>query len=273
MDGLTTGGWSLVLRGGLGLVRCGALEAVPGIGHGFSTRLGARGQDFDLRPAACQDEPSRERHLALLAACGLEGRGPVALDQVHGNQVRRLGEIEPGARLAGDAIVGLRGDRGRGAPGVRYADCLPILLVERAGRAVGAVHAGWRGTAAGVAGRAVREMGALGIPAEDLLAALGPAIGSCCYEVGGEVLEAVARTSATSVADVSRLLPRGTRALDLVEANRRQLIASGLAPESVHGSPWCTHCREDLFFSHRRQGSPAGRMLACIGWVPDRPLP
>jgi YfiH family protein len=255
------------------IVRCDALAAVPGVSHGFSTRKGAGVEDFDLGRAAEQRGEHAGRHQTLLAASGLDGRIPLALEQVHGNAVLPIGTLVPGSLQAGDAIVALEADRGLGAPGVRYADCLPILLAERSGRAIAAIHAGWRGTALGIAGRAVAALASEGIPPASLVAGLGPAIGPCCYEVSDEVLERVASKSGVDVANVSRELPAGTRSLDLAEANRQQLIRSGLSPDSVYRAPWCTFCEKNLFFSHRRQGNPAGRMLGCIGWVPDPPLP
>jgi hypothetical protein len=165
-----------------------------------------------------------------------------------------------------DGVTWYRGDPGERVPAVRTADCVPILLVDRRGRAVAAVHAGWRGTAAGIAARAVEGLAAEGIPPGDVLAALGPAILDCCYEVGPEVVEALAASvPAGRAPEVSRAVGPGQFRVDLHAANRLQLVASGVPQEAIRQAPWCTRCRPDLFYSYRRQGPAAGRMMACVG--------
>src|SRR5213075_2214322 len=124
-------------------------------------------------------------------------------------------------------------------------------IADRNGGAMAAVHAGWRGTAAGIATAAVRGFEHAGIPPERLVAAIGPAIGPCCYEVGAEV----ARALGTSAA----------RTVDLPALNRAQLAGAGIAEAAVHTAPWCTRCRSDLFFSARGEGSSTGRMLSVVG--------
>lgn len=167
------------------------------------------------------------------------------------------------SRLSADAVFCLRKDPPGLVPAVQVADCVPLLLADRRGRAVAAVHAGWRGTAAGIARRVVQALGAHGIEPQELIAALGPSIGPCCYEVGEDVLAAV---SAGTGAPPDLLAPQGRR-LDLRLANRLQLQAAGLAPDRIHAAPWCTSCASELFYSYRRQGPRAGRLLACIGWA------
>jgi uncharacterized protein, YfiH family len=137
--------------------------------------------------------------------------------------------------------------------GVKTADCLPILLVDERHRAVAAIHAGWRGTVTGVVQSALKAMAERwNSDADEVHAALGPAIGPCCYEVGPEVAiqfgEPFARTR-----------------IDIAEANRRQLIGAGVSSERIYSIGRCTYCESAQFHSFRRDGQKAGRLLSVIG--------
>ncbi len=144
--------------------------------------------------------------------------------------------------------------------GIRIADCVPILLLDSNRRAVGAVHAGWRGTAAQIVKRAVEMLGStFSSDSAHIHAAIGPCIHECCYEVGEEVAQ-----------KFSPFFPEwkstpGKRRLDLPEANRRQLHAAGVDPKHVYDCGRCTACEPDVFFSYRRNPKDPGRMLASIG--------
>ncbi len=188
-------------------------------------------------------------------AAGIAGQA-IFLRQVHGARVVVIDETISDGEAA-DGAVALRRSGVGGVPTVRTADCVPILLADDGGKAVAAIHAGWRGTAAGIARRAIDVLGEAGIEPASIQAALGPSIRGCCYEVGNEVVEAVG-TIATPCGDRFRI--------DLHLANRAQLQAAGLDPGRIHSAPWCTCCREDLFYSYRRDGASTGRLTACIGW-------
>lgn len=181
---------------------------------------------------------------------------------------------------------------------VRVADCLPILLVDPRRRAVAAVHAGWRGTLARIAEKTVGVMRQiLGSKPRDLRAAVGPGIRACCYEVGEEVVAAFCgrfvqgekyfhapppQNPADAVAAkypllfLSKRLPghldgRSPAAhLDLVAATKDQLQSAGLRASNIHAAEFCTACRTDLFFSHRKEGPRTGRMMAVIGIKPGQ---
>lgn len=228
-----------------------ALGAVPGLVHGFERRLGPASRETR--------ELSRER-----VAGSLEASGRLLLmKQVHGAHVVRApweGTPEADAATACDPGLIL---------GVETADCLPVLLVDPRRRAVAAVHAGWRGTAAGVAGRAVEALLAAGSRSEDLLAALGAGIGPCCYEVGDELRAAFGPRGS----EFFRPGPRGRPHLDVRAANRRQLLEAGLVPGRIHDVDECTYCREDLYHSHRREGPRAGRMISFVGFRAPRGSP
>jgi YfiH family protein len=144
--------------------------------------------------------------------------------------------------------------------GVRTADCVPILLVDSEHRAVAAVHAGWRGTAQRIV---MCTISALAVrywtTPSQLYAAIGPAIGSCCYEVGADV--------ASKFAEWLPELKGSSQPvrLDLEETNRRQLALAGLSPERIFTAGMCTSCTPDAFHSYRRDREQSGRMISAIG--------
>jgi YfiH family protein len=179
------------------------------------------------------------------------------LRQVHGCAVHAAPwEGHP----EGDAATA---DRAGLLLGIETADCLPVLLVDPRRHVVAAAHAGWRGTAAGVAARAVEALTAQGSRPQDLLAALGPGIGPCCYEVGEDVREAFGPAGA----GFFRPGPRGRPHLDVRAANRALLLAAGLEAGALHDVADCTFCRPDLYHSYRREGRGAGRMISFVGWT------
>jgi purine-nucleoside/S-methyl-5'-thioadenosine phosphorylase / adenosine deaminase len=144
---------------------------------------------------------------------------------------------------------------------VKTADCVPILLADARHRAVAAVHAGWRGTASRIVQKTIGAMAARwDTRAPDLHAAIGPAIGVCCYEVGPEV--AVQFTGLNQRAHV-----------DLEDENRRQLLAAGLDPLQIWAAGLCTFCGPEAFHSFRRDREAAGRMISFIGVRAQPPSP
>ena len=227
-----------------GVLRFEPWARLPWLRHGFSSR-----STGDFR------ERSHEESLELLGDDDLD---LATVRQTHSATVWRVEqslEARP-ERLEGDALIG--GQRGI-LMGVRTADCGPILIVDHRRRAAAAVHAGWRGSAARIAECAVGAMAReLGSAPEDLEAVLGPCIGSARYEVGEEVAERFEAESIRRPAGAPRPF------LDLTEANQRQLLRAGLAPERVHVADFCTY-DDERFHSHRRDGATAGRMLAVVG--------
>jgi YfiH family protein len=225
-----------------------ALSAIPDLVHGFEQRAPADGP-----------ETREESHARVARA--LDGSGRLLLlKQVHGAMVA---EAPWDGTPEADAGVSTRPGW---LLGVQTADCLPVLLVDPRRRLVAAAHAGWRGAAAGVAARAVEALVARGSRPEDLVAALGPAIGACCYEVGEDVRAAFG----PSGAPFFHAGPRGRAHLDVRAANVRQLLDAGLAPERLHHVADCTRCRADLYHSYRRDGRAAGRMVSFVGFRAGR---
>jgi YfiH family protein len=249
-------------RDGLVLARCEALDVVPGIAHAFSTRCDSGRSDFDLGNATDSSAETLARRARFLAAAGFGSAGPGVVRQVHGGRVVAASACEQPPEA--DAVDWGRGDPGMLVPSVRTADCVPVLLADAGGRAAAAVHAGWRGVVAGVVANSVEALSRRGAAPAALVAAIGPCIRSCCYEVGRDVGERVAAASGGASGIFSLRGPdRGL--VDLQAAVREQLERAGARPASIHAAPFCTRCREDLFFSYRRDGSVAGRMMASVG--------
>jgi YfiH family protein len=258
--------WRLDVVDGITLLRCDVLDGLAGVEHAFSTRVADGACDFDLGPPERPDFELDARRRRLCGAAGLPGGEPVCLSQQHGARILRVGELPADGPPRADGLLLLREEGVSSVAAVRTADCVPVLLADEEGFAVAAVHAGWRGTALGIAARAVRMLGDLGIPAERLRAALGPSAGPCCYRVGEEVVEAVAAGTGLAPEMLSPRHKEGGRTIDLARANSAQLAAAGLGERSISSAPWCTICCGDLFFSHRREGAGTGRQMACIGW-------
>ncbi|HET6978123.1 MAG TPA: peptidoglycan editing factor PgeF [Pyrinomonadaceae bacterium] len=255
---------------------CAPLEA-DGFVNGFSTRLGGVSEmpANALSLAGFNDDAAenilenRRRFLKLfpgdwaLAGCW----------QVHGADVRVVQtreEAKPAENERGDTIycdVIVSDARGVLA-GVKTADCVPILLGDLATGAFAAVHAGWRGTLATAVVAAVERLAKeFDVRPENLRAAIGASAGPCCYEVGSDVIDAFT----AKFVDGERLFTTtrpGHAKVDLLTANRDQLISTGVNPERIHIAPICTMCRTDLFFSYRKEKSlhgKVGRLMAVVG--------
>lgn len=190
----------------------------------------------------------------------------VRVRQVHGTTVIRADALEPGVvhDFPGDALVATK-------PGivaaVVTADCVPILLVEPEARWTAAVHAGWRGTLAGIVSSTLATARQDGIVPERLLAAIGPAIGDCCYEVGDEVAESFVAAGLP----VTRGVGREKATLNLRACNEHLLKSAGLRPSRIQICGPCTRCRARRYHSYRADRDGAGRQLSWIGWAARSP--
>lgn len=223
---------------------CAALDSVPALVHGFERRLGPPG--WETRDAA------RARVGQALEAFGRL----FFLKQVHGSTI--VTAPFPSTPEADGAVAEHEGL----ILAVETADCLPIFIVDPLRKAVAAVHAGWRGTAKGIAKEAVKRLLEGGSRAEDLRAALGPSIGTCCYEVGDEVRAAFPDTRCFRPGRAGRYF------LDLRGANRYALEELGL--RDIHEIPECTQCQTDSYHSYRREGKGSGRMVNFVGFRATR---
>ncbi len=241
------------------LVRSTLLAAFP---HGFTTRRGGVSPppwDALNLGGSVGDDPARvtENWRRLEAATGLLF---ARVRQVHGARVVHLDAASAPTEEA-DAVVSTEAGL---AACVSVADCVPVLVADPGSGAVCAVHAGWRGTLARIAAEAVRAFARISsAPPARLLAAIGPSIGPCCYEVSHDLAERFR-------AELGPVVRGGPAPrLDLWAANRRILEAAGVGPERIDCIGRCTACERDAFFSHRRDAGRTGRQMAFI--APHRP--
>ncbi|HEY6768385.1 MAG TPA: peptidoglycan editing factor PgeF [Candidatus Sulfotelmatobacter sp.] len=284
----------------LTILQAEKLSQLPWLVHGFSTRTGGTsrlsgGHQLNLGFTNNDSKAAvvRNRDLFLRKLIGLSGsdRVPskswslVTVRQIHSDIIHCVSSV-PEEPLAGDGLL-------TSTPGlllaIQTADCLPVILVDSRRRAVGVFHAGWRGTAKRIVEKGIGEMHRwFGSQPHDIKAAIGPGIHACCYEVGEEVrgiFESQFSYGARLFREVKEsdpvrekypLLFLNARApghgelppkifLDLVEANRQQLLAAGVPRKAIEALPLCTNCRPDLLFSYRAEKGNTGRMMAVAG--------
>jgi polyphenol oxidase len=279
----------------LTILRAEPLTEIPWLVHGFSTRLGGFSRVYGRGALnlGFTEQDSRnavERNRTVFVTkFGFTKSGQlwplVTLRQIHSDLIHHVNK-PPEEQLAGD---GLLTETPGMLLGIGTADCLPIIVVDVKKKAVGIFHAGWRGTVKRIVEKGIGEMGRyFGTVPGDVKAAIGPGIHGCCYEVGTEVRDQFASQFAYAAelfreskdSDPIRkkypLLFLSARPpghsdlpkkifLDLVEANRRQMIDAGVPAENIAASPLCTSCRTDLLFSHRKEKGITGRMMAVVG--------
>lgn len=241
--------------------------------HGFSTRLGGISSppyntlNLGLNQG---DAPAcvRENYRRFCAALGADGNRMVCTHQVHGDVIRVATSADAGKgldRKRDYEVDGLITD----VPGlplvVHTADCIPVLFYDPVRRAIGACHAGWRGTALGIAAKTVERMTQVyGTRPADLRCAIGAGISRCCFETRSDVPEAM--TAALGDVAMSFVDDHGDGRfhVDLKGLNRLWLLRAGVRPEQIAVSDACTACDLDTFFSHRRTGNARGAMAALI---------
>lgn len=248
--------------------------AWAGAAHGFSTRLGGVSPapwDCLNLGASRGDAPAnvRENFTRFCAAVGAGSAVLVKNHQVHSDLVRPVGRADalsdPAAPGTAEAD-GLVTDEPGVCLTVFSGDCIPILLYDPRRRCVAAAHAGWRGTASGIAARAVEAMVRnYGCSPGDILAAIGPGIGPCCFETHDDVPDGLRQGLGGQAAPFIRPLSKsGKYSVDLKGANARWLELAGLDPGKISVCAACTACRLDTFWSHRVQGGRRGSMAAVI---------
>ncbi len=287
--------WHVLQAGGLQILQAGTLEKLPWLVHGFSTRSGGAstldGQRVLNLGTVEWDTPGNvaANRRQLLAALGASGATLVTLRQIHSDLAHAV-SAAPRGLLKGDAAItqtpGL-------ALAVQTADCIPILLADTRRQAIAAVHAGWRGTLARIAAKTIGQMQMqFGTRPKDVVAALGPGIVRCCYEVGIEVVQKFHAQFANargwfegpyerlmaddspnplqwlSMAPPGHPPPPPAAHLDLHAANRWQLEDAGVPARNISASDLCSACRMDLLFSHRRERGRTGRMMGVIALRP-----
>ena len=252
------------------------LDAIQGVAHGFSTRLGGVSTgalaSLNLRGADVSgDAPEhvQENYRRFCAAIGAADSRVVLSHQVHGDTVRVVTEQDAGKGLyrqrdyAADALITNRPDL---PLFVFSADCIVILLCDPVAGCVGAVHAGWRGTALRIVQKTVEQMAAeFGAQPERIQAAIGAGIAVCCFETDADVPQAMADAMGQEAQPF--LQRRGEKwMVDLKGLNRRQLELAGVPGKQVEVSDLCTACHPELYWSHRKMGNARGVQAAAILW-------
>jgi hypothetical protein len=307
-DKLVSRDWRFRRSGGVTILECAPLAKLGWVVHGFSTRGGGKSN----LPSSCEGEPLthgllnlgytdwdtrdnvRENRRRWMKALGAEKFTLTPLRQFHSDAIHltlaadssAIGVSSNGQATHGDGMIS-------NEPGlllsVQTADCIPILLADPKQQALAAIHAGWRGTLQRIAMKAVGRMRMeFGTQPENVVAAIGPGIGPCCYEVGPEVarefdsqfgdaalwfdekFEQLAADEEPNplpwltMAPPGHPLPPPRTHLDLHAANRAILFAAGLRPKNIFACGLCTGCQRDLFFSYRK-AEKTGRLLSSIG--------
>jgi polyphenol oxidase len=306
-------GWSLRRAEGVAVLECAPLQELGWVVHGFSVRAGgtsaipaSRGSGISVKQALNRPAPDegalnlgytdwdtrenvQENRQRWTKALGAPEFRLVPVRQFHSDAVHLVATSSSSANvpaLRGDGMI----SRETGLLlSVQTADCIPILLADRKKRTIAAVHAGWRGTVQRIAMKAVGRMQMeFGTRPEDIVAAIGPGIGRCCYEVGidvarefhsqfanagswfDEMFEQLATGEDPNPLPWMTMAPPGHPAppprthLDLHAANRAILFSAGVPEQSIFGCSLCNSCRTDLFFSYRKE-RVTGRLMAAIG--------
>jgi hypothetical protein len=296
---IPTNMWRLRKADGIQILEASPLAKYDWLRHGFSTRPGGvseliktingRRKSEKVFNLGYTDWDQRARvdanRSTLLTAADAVSMRLIALRQIHSDVIHNI-DHAPETPLQGDALI-------TQTPGlllsVQTADCVPILIVDPKRRVVAAVHAGWKGTLRRIAGKTAGRMQmSYGSRPKDLIAAFGPRIARCCFEVGPDVVkefdsqfvaaqewfegryEAMVSGEDRNPLAWLTMMPPGHvppppgAMLDLHAANRAILLEAGLAPQNILASDLCTATRTDLFFSYRRERA-TGRMMAVIG--------
>lgn len=241
----------------LDLFQFSNLSQIPGVVHGITTRRGGvssgRCESLNVSYNVGDSASNVDENLRRVAtAIGSDPSDLFSAYQVHGRAVIEV-ELDTEPRPRCDVLITRSPEK---TLMLRFADCTPVLLADARRKVVAAVHAGWRGSAARASEAAVSALvSEFGSDPRDLVAAIGPAIGPCCYKVGADVVH--------DFADRPNLISDGK--LDLWEANRQALVEAYVPAENIELAGICTQCQSDRFFSHRANGGqPAGRFAALI---------
>lgn len=243
------------------------LDRINGISHCFTTKSGgeSRGKISGLNLGFRVGDDAdfvRSNYMHIAKDFNFPYEKITAAKQTHSTNVAVVTEANAGcgvSRLSetfeADALVT---DTANIPLAVFYADCVPILLADTKKRAVAAVHSGWRGTADKIVQNVIKVMEEVfKSNPKDIIAAVGPSIGPCCFETGAEVAEKFPKELCTLQKD-------GKFRVDLWEANRRLLTASGVLPQNIDVFKLCTVCRNDILYSYRTNNESTGRMGAFI---------
>ncbi len=255
------------------------LKEISFINHAFSTRLGgvSEGEFTSMNTAFNRgDDPDRvtENYRRLCQSAGFDFNSLVASAQDHHTYVRAVTAADRGVGIYKprdlDSVDALITDESGVTLVTYYADCTPLFFVDVKRRAIGLAHAGWRGTVGRIGEKVIEKMTALyGTDPKDIVAAVGPAVSVCCYEVDEPC---AAQFLALEGLDSGKFVfPKegGKYMVDLLETNRQILVAAGVPESSITLSDLCTNCNSDLLWSHRATNGHRGTMSAFLALKAD----
>jgi polyphenol oxidase len=246
-------------------------QKYEGLLHGFIGRRGGKsvGPYAELNVSyRVGDDPKvvSQNVCDLKLAVGIHDGRVVTMRQVHGDNIVEV--KDKSLKEAGEADGMITGEKDIFLS-VLTADCVPILFVAPKNKRVAVVHAGWRGTLAGIAEKAARLFtDQIHVPSDEIEVALGPSIGTCCYEVKDDVASPL-RKKWGNIAEASIQKRNGKTYLDLRLLNRGVLARAGIPETNIFQIGPCTSCSPDAFFSYRRERSETGRQISFIGWLPS----
>ena len=249
------------------LEKCGAVR------HLFSTRIGgvSEGQYFSMNLSLSggdKRERVLENYKRLCGCVGIDISHLVLSRQTHTNNVKEVTEENIGTGIFKDSfsdVDGLVTNRSGVALVTQYADCTPLLFCDPVKKVIATSHAGWRGTVKEIGKVTVEKMvNDYGCNAKNIIAAIGPAIGVCCYEVDDPVIDEFKKIPYLNLNNIVFPKGNGKYMLDLKEANRQILVNSGISPDNIDVADLCTCCNHEEFHSHRATGGKRGNLAAII---------
>lgn len=253
------------------------LEATKAVRVAFTTRMGgvSRGQYASMNMSTTNGDNLslvKENYKIICGAVDIDHKNVVLSHQTHTDNIRTVTESDRGKGLYSqrdyDNVDGLITNISGVALVTQFADCTPLLFLDPVKRVIANVHSGWRGTVKQIGAKAVRRMEEeFGCNPSNIIAAIGPCIGKCCYEVDTPVYSEFEKVAGLDLSAIFTQKNDNKYMLDLWEANRQILINAGIKPENIDVTDLCTHCHSEYFHSHRATGGKRGNLAAIISLV------
>ena len=261
------------MKDGLAYLTIPAFEETGSVKHCFTTRIGgvSRGIYNSLNTSDDKEDPIENVHRNLELVCGAIGinyRKLVFSDQTHEDNIRIVSIADLGKGISVPNDIKNTDGLMTNIPGIPlitfYADCVPLFFLDKENKAIAVVHSGWKGTVLKIGAKTIRQMAEVyGTKPGECLVGIGPSIGPECFEVGQEVADQFAESLGTR-SHIIKPIENGKYTVDLWEANKLMLMEMGVPENNITISGLCTKCREDLFFSYRRDKGRTGSMSAIM---------